>query len=179
MVKDKFISGGIAYTITVDGAPVSGKKLPVVMLIHGNFGLGALLKRLTISPNIPAHQNAELYCYTRVALNVFRTIHHFNRPALPATSLNPRIYKALACGALELSEAGPEMGKVFPSLPTFDNRCSVVVARTPPLRRASSNQVAGGEPQKAGGTFVLRSPGSSTPTLSENRSTRHTCAENN
>lgn len=42
MSGETFRSGGSAYRITVNAAPAAGgKKWPVVMFVHGNFGLGA------------------------------------------------------------------------------------------------------------------------------------------
>src|SRR5882762_2962359 len=41
MATETFISGGTAYKITVNGAPTGGKKYPIVIFLHGNFGLGA------------------------------------------------------------------------------------------------------------------------------------------
>lgn len=77
------------------------------------------LRALTLSGNIPAARTAELYRQTRLVINVFRDRHHFNRQREPATSLNPRVYEALACGALVVSEDRPELSAVFPELPRF------------------------------------------------------------
>jgi dienelactone hydrolase len=42
MASDTFKSGGSAYNITVNGAPgAGGKKWPVIVFVHGNFGMGA------------------------------------------------------------------------------------------------------------------------------------------
>lgn len=71
------------------------------------------------STNVPADQTSKLYRSTRIVLNVFRDRHHYNRTQTPATSLNPRIYEALACGALVVSEWRPEIETVVPELPTF------------------------------------------------------------
>ena len=77
------------------------------------------LASLCLAGNVPAERTAELYRRTRIAINVFRDRHHFNRRRLPATSLNPRVYEALACGALVISEDRPELARVFPELPRF------------------------------------------------------------
>jgi glycosyltransferase involved in cell wall biosynthesis len=77
------------------------------------------LKALSLDTNVPASRTAELYRSTRVVVNVFRDRHHFNRRRIPATSLNPRIYEALACGALVVSEERPELAAVFPDVPAF------------------------------------------------------------
>lgn len=72
------------------------------------------------SDNIPAEQTATLYQRTRLVVNVFRDIHHFNARRVPPYSLNPRIYEALACGALVVSERRPEVERIFPELPLFE-----------------------------------------------------------
>ena len=40
MASETYVSGGSAYKITVNPAPADGKKHPVILLVHGNFGLG-------------------------------------------------------------------------------------------------------------------------------------------
>lgn len=77
------------------------------------------LNRLSRGRKIPEDQTAELYRQTRVVINIFREQHHYNRDRLPATSLNPRVYEALACGALVISEPRPELETCCPSLPVF------------------------------------------------------------
>jgi glycosyltransferase involved in cell wall biosynthesis/SAM-dependent methyltransferase len=77
------------------------------------------LRALCLGANVPASRTAELYRETRLVINVFRDRHHFNRHAVPATSLNPRVYEALGCGALVVSEERPEVSTAFPELPTF------------------------------------------------------------
>jgi spore maturation protein CgeB len=89
------------------------------------------LKRLCLGSNVPPERTAELYRQTRIVLNVFREVHHFNREAIPACSMNPRIYEALACGSLVVSERRPELSQVFPDLPLFDSPSSLI----PTLRR--------------------------------------------
>ena len=86
----------------------------------------AALRPLCIAPNVPARQTAELYQRTSVVLNVFRDQHHFNARGVPAGAMNPRIYEALACGALVVSEPRPELSEVFPNLPTFSTPDSLV-----------------------------------------------------
>jgi dienelactone hydrolase len=39
MPEEKYKSGGTTYTIAVNPAPADGKKYPIVMVLHGNFGL--------------------------------------------------------------------------------------------------------------------------------------------
>jgi hypothetical protein len=52
---------------------------------------------------------------------VFREVHHFNRDAIKAYSMNPRVYEAIACGAVVVSEARCEVSEVFPELPLFED----------------------------------------------------------
>jgi glycosyltransferase involved in cell wall biosynthesis len=77
------------------------------------------LQKLCLAPNIPAEQTASLYSATRIVINLFRSRHHFNHAGLPAFSLNPRIYEALGCGALVISEYRPELETVCPEIPSF------------------------------------------------------------
>jgi hypothetical protein len=77
------------------------------------------LQRLTRGRTIPAAATADLYRATRIVVNVFRDLHHFNREHVVATSMNPRIYEALACGALVVSEPRPEIASAIPELPVF------------------------------------------------------------
>jgi len=87
------------------------------------------VRNLTIARNIPASVTADYYQQTRIVLNVFREKHHFNRERIPATSMNPRIYEALACGAMVVSEWRPEIEDVLPDLPTFrsDRECLDII----------------------------------------------------
>ena len=84
------------------------------------------LNRLCRSPNLPAHETAVLYRQTKIVINVFRQQHHYNREGLPATSLNPRVYESLGCGALVISERRPEVQQLFPELPAFDDADEMV-----------------------------------------------------
>ena len=79
----------------------------------------AEVSRVCLSGNIPAGETAQLYRRTEIVLNLFRTKHHYNAAHIPAVSMNPRNYEALACGALVISEHRPELETVFPELPTF------------------------------------------------------------
>ena len=72
-----------------------------------------------LAGNIAPAQTAAFYRDTRIVLNVFREVHHFNSEKIPATSLNPRVYEALACGAIVASEWRPEIDTLVPELPTF------------------------------------------------------------
>ncbi len=77
------------------------------------------VRSLCLSANIPAAQTAELYRQTQIVVNVFRTAHHYNREHIRAVSMNPRIYEALACGALVVSERRPEIERLCPEMPMF------------------------------------------------------------
>jgi hypothetical protein len=77
------------------------------------------LRRLSLSANVSPSRAADLYRSTKIVVNVFRDRHHFNKSSVTATSMNPRIYEALACGALVISEARPEIGERIPELPVF------------------------------------------------------------
>ena len=80
-----------------------------------------LLRQLTRAAQVPHRETARLYQQTQIVINVFRDRHHYNRDGTAATSMNPRIYEALACGAMVVSERRAEVGEVFPSLPQFDS----------------------------------------------------------
>ena len=77
------------------------------------------INRVCVSHNIPPRGTAALYRQTRIVVNIFRQVHHFNRDGILATALNPRVYEALACGALVVSEWRPEVDQIVPELPTF------------------------------------------------------------
>jgi hypothetical protein len=86
----------------------------------------ARLRAICRADNILAEQAAALYRQTRLVINVFRERHHYNHAAIPAQSCNPRIYEAIACGALVVSERRSEVGTVFPDLPLFDTADELV-----------------------------------------------------
>jgi len=77
------------------------------------------LKGLSLGANLPPDRVAELYRQTKIVVNVFRDLHHFNRTRTAGSSLNPRIYEAIACGALVVSEHRAELAQAFPELPVF------------------------------------------------------------
>ncbi len=95
------------------------------VLVGGPWQAPALRARAAAS-NVPAARTAELYRGARIVLNVFREVHHFNRRAEPATTLNPRVHEALACGALVVSEARDEIAARLPELPTFETPAEAV-----------------------------------------------------
>ena len=84
------------------------------------------VQQLSIGPKVTPEKTTALYQDTCVVLNVFRDIHHFNGSRIPARSMNPRIYEALACGALVVSEEREEIREVFPELPTFNDSRSLL-----------------------------------------------------
>src|SRR6185369_14216958 len=83
-------------------------------------------QKLSIGPKVSPEKTTALYQDTSVVLNVFRDIHHFNCGRIPARSMNPRIYEALAGGALVVSEERDEIREVFPELPTFSDTRSLL-----------------------------------------------------
>jgi hypothetical protein len=77
------------------------------------------VSRICVSRNVLPNETAARYQSTRIVLNVFRETHHFNTQKVPATSLNPRVYEAFACGALVVSEWRPEADRLVPEMPVF------------------------------------------------------------
>jgi spore maturation protein CgeB len=84
------------------------------------------LRSLCLSPNIPASATADLYRQTRIVVNLFREVHHFNERGVQPFSMNPRVYEALACGAVVVSETRSELATVFPDVPLFSNDVELV-----------------------------------------------------
>ncbi len=87
-------------------------------VVGGPFG-DASVQAKCLARTIVPRDTAALYQQTRIVINVFRERHHWNRDNLRATSLNPRVYEALACGALVVSESRAEVASLVPELPTF------------------------------------------------------------
>lgn len=79
------------------------------------------LQQLRLERIVPPTQTAALYGRTKVVINVFRDNHSYNRRRIEARSLNPRVFEALACGAVVLSQNRPELGEMFPALPAFED----------------------------------------------------------
>ncbi len=84
------------------------------------------LRSICLAPNIAAAETSDLYRQTRIVLNVFREIHHFNRDGVKPYSMNPRVYEAIACGAVVVSEARGEVSELFPELPLFSDSKQLV-----------------------------------------------------
>jgi hypothetical protein len=84
------------------------------------------LRSLCLSSNIPACATADLYRQTRIVVNLFREVHHFNASGVQPFSMNPRVYEALACGAVVVSETRGELPNVFPDVPLFANETELV-----------------------------------------------------
>lgn len=78
------------------------------------------LQEFCIDGNVPPQRTAELYQQTQVVVNIFREKHHYNVQRIPAVSLNPRIYEALACGAVVVSDRRSGIDDALPELPQFD-----------------------------------------------------------
>jgi spore maturation protein CgeB len=131
-----FIGGGNPTRDAVLGALARAGLLDYVV---GGAWDDPDVARRCVSPGIIACETARYYQSTRIVVNVFRDRHHFNRNAIPATAMNPRIYEALACGALVVSEWRPELARV-PDLPTFD-RPAECVALVRTLLAAEADEV--------------------------------------
>jgi len=86
----------------------------------------AILRGLCLALNIPAGATADLYRQTKIVVNLFREIHHFNQSGIQPYSMNPRVYEALACGAVVVSEARDELTTVFPDVPLFSSSNQLV-----------------------------------------------------
>ena len=72
------------------------------------------------APNVPPSQTADWYQQTKVVPNIWREEHHANfKERIQGYSMNPRVYEALACGAMVISEYRPEVEEIFPDMPTF------------------------------------------------------------
>jgi hypothetical protein len=143
----------------IGGANPAREQMLVELAKHGllSYAVGGPwrrpeVRRLSPSLNIPATETAQLYRQTKIVLNVFRTAHHFNREHIPAVAMNPRIYEALACGALVVSERRPEIEQLCPELPVFDGPQDMLStiealladpARFDFLRRACIRRLAG------------------------------------
>jgi len=84
------------------------------------------LRAVTIADSLDPQEVARLYQRTRVVINVFRDRHHYNTAGVAAKTLNPRVYEALACGAVVLTEPREELARVFPALPTFTDADGLV-----------------------------------------------------
>jgi hypothetical protein len=97
------------------------QKAGYLSYVVGGPWRSADLQRLCLAPNIAAKATADLYRQTRIVVNLFREVHHFNRDRIEPYSMNPRIYEALACGAVVVSEARGEISEVFPELPLFSD----------------------------------------------------------
>ena len=119
-VRDLAVGFVGGYNSVRERALVSLAEAGRLSYVVGGPWHSPLLQRLSLGVNLPPEQVAELYRRTRIVVNVFRETHHFNQQGIAPVSLNPRVYEALACGALVVSERRPEVS-LFPSLPTFTN----------------------------------------------------------
>lgn len=101
-------------------------KAGLLSYVVGGPWKSSAVQQLSVGPRISPEKVTALYQDTSVVLNVFRDVHHFNGARVPARSMNPRIYEALACGALVVSEEREEIREVFPELPTFSDSRSLI-----------------------------------------------------
>lgn len=101
-------------------------KAGLLSYVVGGPWRSSAVQRLSLGAKISPAQTAELYKRTEIVVNVFRDTHHYNAAKIPPHSLNPRIYEALACGALVVSEQRPELAEAFPELPTFTEAQSLL-----------------------------------------------------
>jgi len=111
-----FIGGGNSVRERVLGELARAGKLSYV--VGGPWADHAVAARC-LSLNISPDMTAALYRQTQIVVNVFREVHHWNFTHIEATALNPRVYEALACGALVVSEWRAELDTLVPDLPTF------------------------------------------------------------
>lgn len=122
--KVGFIGGGNSTRDRYLGALARAGHLTYV--VGGAWADSDVNARCLASGNLTPSNTATLYRGTRIVVNVFREEHHFNSRGTAATSLNPRIYEALACGALVVSEWRPEIDSLVPELPTFQSEAECV-----------------------------------------------------
>jgi len=124
----------------------------LVSYVVGGPWKSPAVRALCLADRTSPAETTRLYQRTRLVLNVFRSVHHFNHEGVKGTTLNPRVYEALACGALVASEPRPALAEEFPELPTFrdDNEAVDVVrslladtARTDRLLAACRARLAG------------------------------------
>lgn len=89
------------------------------VLVGGPWRAQAL-RRLNRALHLPHGEVARLYQGTQIVINVFRDQHHFNAAGTAGQAPNPRVFEALACGALVASERRAGIDALFPELPQFD-----------------------------------------------------------
>jgi hypothetical protein len=111
-----FIGGANVQRETVLGALARANLLSYVV---GGYWNDEAIAQRCLAVNVAPVITARLYRETAIIVNVFRHEHHFNHEGIAATSMNPRIYEALACGALVVSEYRDEIARRVPHLPTF------------------------------------------------------------
>ena len=118
-----FVGGANARREQVLAALAKAKLLSYVV---GGYWSDQSVNAVCITDNVRPVATASLYAQTRLVVNVFREQHHYNRAGIEATAMNPRIYEALACGALVVSEWRKEINHRVPMLPTFRSAAECV-----------------------------------------------------
>jgi hypothetical protein len=98
----------------------------VLSYVVGGPWRSPALGRRCLAARVTPAEAATLYRQTRVVVNIFRDRHHWNHQGLVAGALNPRIYEAVAAGALVVSEPRRELAELVPELPVFDRREELV-----------------------------------------------------
>jgi hypothetical protein len=102
------------------------KEAGLLSYVVGGPWRSSALRSLCLASNIPARATADLYRQTKIVVNLFRQVHHFNQNGVQPFSMNPRVYEALACGAVVVSENRSELSTVFPNLPLFSSDIELV-----------------------------------------------------
>ena len=105
-------------------AALAGRGL--LSYVVGGPWRSAAINAVSLGEKVPPSDTSRLYQQTRIVVNVFRDRHHFDRQRTAATSLNPRVYEATACGALVVSQWRPELDELVPEMPTFRTEAELV-----------------------------------------------------
>lgn len=122
-----FIGGGnSARNAVLDALAEAG----LLSYVIGGAWSSPRVNALVQGWNIAAAYTPWWYRRTQIVVNVYREQHHFNVDGIAGTAFNPRVYEALACGALVVSERRPECSRL-PAMPTFETpaECVDVVRR--------------------------------------------------
>lgn len=101
-------------------------KRGLLSYVVGGPWRSGLLNRCCLAAKKSTAETAELYRATKIVVNVFRDRHHFNGSQVTAAAMNPRIYEALACGALVVTEKRAELTSLVPELPAFSDERELI-----------------------------------------------------